>query len=57
MIIISDYSNIGTNVENSKLNIIGEHVRYEDDVTNFQQISALGLTLESLSAQTCVLEP
>ena len=28
-------------------------MRYEDDVTNPQQISAMGFTLESLAAQTC----
>ena len=46
-------------MENLQLNIRDVHVRYEDDVTNPQQISAMGLTLESLAARTCdeVLEP
>ena len=40
-------------MENLQLNIRDVHVRYEDDVTNPQQISAMGLTLESLAARTC----
>ena len=40
-------------MENLQLNIRDVHVRYEDDVTNPQQISAMGFTLESLAAQTC----
>ena len=44
---------IGTIVENLQLNIRDVHMRYEDDVTNPPQISAMGFTLESLAAQTC----
>ena len=40
-------------MENLQLNTRDVHVRYEDDVTNPQQISAMGLTLESLAARTC----
>ena len=38
---------IGIIVENLPLNIEDVHVRYEDDLTNPQQISAMGFTLES----------
>ena len=44
---------IGTIVEGLQLNIRDMPVRYEVDVTNPQQISAMGFTLESLAAQTC----
>ena len=40
-------------MENRQLNIRDVHLSYEDDMTNPQQISAMGFTLEFLAAQTC----
>ena len=36
-------------MENLQLNIRDVQMRYEDDMTNPQQISAMGFTLESLA--------
>ena len=46
-------SYIGNIVENLQLDIKGVHLRYEDDVSSSSSVTATGVMIESLSAQTC----